>query len=156
MWSLVFRNWRLVLGGIGLLSILGGFLYVKHLIHQNAALKQSSRQNMEAYVKCYKTQEQQRIVSNEFHTKTNNLRKQLANAQRLRPQCILPKPSPGHSPAPATGELSGGNGVSTAYLIDFAGRCEETRLKLLGTKKRPRPRGRGSLNIMRTYYDLRS
>lgn len=83
---------------------------------------------------CQLDKELSEKVSNDYQKSISALRRQL-NSLRNNPTCIPTKPAgkaDGHTGAPAGTEFSGGDGVRLGYLADFAGRAEETRLKLLG------------------------
>lgn len=58
------------------------------------------------------------------------------NALKLRkpPRCVPVTAKPSVRPHAATPEakLSGGDGIDSGFLIDYAGRAEECRLKLIG------------------------
>ncbi len=71
-------------------------------------------------------------VSNDYQKSARSLRNQL-NSLRENPHCVTvtPSPSDGSNGTSAGGELSRTNGVRAGYLLDFAGRAEETRLKLI-------------------------
>lgn len=74
-------------------------------------------------------------VSNDYQSKIRSLNNQLGKYRGMLSQstCIpLTGEAIGSNGSPAAGELSGRNGINSHYLIDFAGRAEETRLKLLG------------------------
>jgi hypothetical protein len=126
------KNWKLLLSGIGILSILGGFLYFKHLINENESLRNSSRQNMEAYVKCYQNQKliaekddawQKKLA----HTNARNadLVKRLSNNATV---CV----SPGVSYADSTGnEISGQVGIEARTIIDEASACDRNTDQLI-------------------------
>lgn len=73
-------------------------------------------------------------VSNDYQTSLTSLRRQL-NSLRNDPKCVPTEPTPapdGRSGAAAGTKLSSGNGLRAGYLFDFAGRAEETRLRLIG------------------------
>lgn len=128
-------NWRLILGGLGVLAVLGGFLYIRHAVIQNGELKTELK---EAYIQleeCQQVHKLEEEVSNEFQDKNARLRKQLNSLKRVQ-SCVPVSQTPEGSGGTATGkELSGRDGLGTEFLYDFAGRCEETRLKLLGCQK---------------------
>lgn len=72
-------------------------------------------------------------ASNDYQASIRSLRNQL-NSLRNDPRCVPTEPSgtaDGHNGTAAGTELSNGNGLRAGYLLDFAGRAEETRLKLV-------------------------
>jgi len=108
-------------------------MYVQYLRNTNQTLK-AERDILKAnYAQLISVREVERTVSYEYQSKNAALQSQLRNANRVR-KCVpvrMPETPSGHS-SPTTGtELSGGNGLDSGYLIDFAGRCESVRLKLL-------------------------
>ena len=73
-------------------------------------------------------------ASHDFQVSNRSLRREL-NSLRNDPHCVSVQPSGapnGYNGAAAGTELSGRNEVRAGYLFDYAGRSEETRLKLLG------------------------
>lgn len=73
-------------------------------------------------------------VSNDYQKSARSLRTQL-NSLRNNPRCVPVQPanpSSGDNGSPTGSKLSGGGGLTTGYLVDLGGRCEETRLKLIG------------------------
>ena len=73
-------------------------------------------------------------ASHDFQVSNRSLRREL-NSLRNDPHCVSVQPSGapnGYNGAAAGTELSGRNEVRAGYLYDYAGRSEETRLKLLG------------------------
>lgn len=73
-------------------------------------------------------------VSNDYQKSIANLRNQL-NGLRDNPTCIPTEPSgagSGNNGATSGGVVPSGIGLKTGYLFDYAGRAEETRLKLIG------------------------
>lgn len=73
-------------------------------------------------------------ASHDFQVSNRSLRREL-NSLRNDPNCVSVQPSGapnGYNGAAAGTELSGRNEVRAGYLYDYAGRSEETRLKLLG------------------------
>ena len=76
-------------------------------------------------------------ASHDFQVSNRSLRREL-NSLRNDPHCVSVQPSGapnGYNGAAAGTELSGRNEVRAGYLYDYAGRSEETRLKLLGCQK---------------------
>lgn len=79
-------------------------------------------------------------IGNDHQKQIRNLNAQLVNARRLRlnarcePISGLAGETIGDNGRAARGKLSRGNGLSVEYLIDFAGRCEETRLKTIAAQ----------------------
>lgn len=75
-------------------------------------------------------------VAYDYETDISNLNAQLANTRKLlaNARCVPTVTGPDTSPDGTTAgeKLSGGDGINTGYLLDFAGRCEETRLKVKG------------------------
>lgn len=72
-------------------------------------------------------------VSNDYQKSIANMRRQL-NGLRDDPTCVPTEPSGagyGDNGAATGNQLLRGNGLKTGYLFDYAGRAEETRLKLL-------------------------
>jgi hypothetical protein len=130
---MIWAKYKLLLGGSITIVILLTAMYVQYLRHENQTLK-AERDTLKAnYAQLISVREAERTVSHEYQSKNAALQSQLRNANRVR-KCVpvrMPENTPGHS-SPATGtELSGGNGLESGYLIDFAGRCESVRLKLL-------------------------
>lgn len=73
-------------------------------------------------------------TSRDYQNNVTALRRQL-NSLRKDPACVPTESTPapdGHHGTPAGGKLPSGNGIRVGYLFDFAGRAEETRLKLEG------------------------
>lgn len=75
-------------------------------------------------------------VSNDYQKSARSLRNQL-NSLRGQTRCVPLSTEPsgqinGHSGTPTEGKLSSRGGLTSGYLIDLGGRCEETRLKLIG------------------------
>lgn len=73
-------------------------------------------------------------VSHEYQKKLNALNVQLARLKRVQPRCIIPNrtnPTPGHDGSAQPRELAGSHGISTEWLIDYAGEAERYRLQLI-------------------------
>ena len=76
-------------------------------------------------------------ASHDYQASVRSLRRQL-DSLRNDPRCVSIKPaSPpnGHNGASTGTEFSGRDSLRLGYIVDFGGRCEETRLKLLGCQK---------------------
>lgn len=73
-------------------------------------------------------------VSNDYQNQIANLTVQLNRLKRLHnnSKCVpVTRPSEGRNATPVRGELAGTNGLSTGWLIDFAGEAEQYRLQLI-------------------------
>lgn len=76
-------------------------------------------------------------ASHDYQASVRSLRRQL-DSLRNNPRCVSiepASPSDGHNGAATGTEFSGRDSLRLGYIVDFGGRCEETRLKLLGCQK---------------------
>ena len=128
------------------LALLGGFGYLVYdytsTKAENRALKidiQALEDTIEDYAaevdQCVSDKTLTEKTSNGYQTSIRSLRSQLDSMRsRGEARCVPTEPAGathGRDGTPAGTELPSGNGVRAGYLIDFGGRCEETRLKLL-------------------------
>lgn len=128
-------NWRIILFGLSILSLIGTVTYIKYLNGRIDTLKVQKEQAQTERDSCFKNFKTNTEVSNVYQKNLSSLRSQLNKLKRVQPNCILPQTS-GRSNATSPGaELSSRNGVSADWLYDFAGRAEEARLKLLGCQQ---------------------
>lgn len=100
-----------------------GVMWLSDIKHQNDLISQKAKLNAQ----CDAVQQQTKDLANAYQQKSNDLAVRLAAALRVPAQCILPAdigPASGGNAATANQGLPKGNGISTRYLIDFAGRCE--------------------------------
>jgi hypothetical protein len=77
-------------------------------------------------------------VQNETQTRINSLNDQLASLKRLRPaKCVpvLSGPAGQHNGTTGSGKLPISNGLRSEWLYDFSGRCESTRIELIGCQE---------------------
>lgn len=90
--------------------------------------------------KCVEAKTTSEEIGNDHQKQIRNLNAQLVNARRLRdnarcePVSGLASETSGDNGTAARGKLSRGSGLSVGYLIDLAGRCEETRLKAIAAQ----------------------
>ncbi len=105
------------------LALHTGAAWLSDIRHQSELITQKVQLRAE----CTATTQKTKDLADDYQKKSNDLAVRLADALRLPARCILPadvRPT-GRSDATAPDKrLSGGNGISTRYLIDFAGRCE--------------------------------
>jgi len=137
IWNLL-GNWKLPGLTVGIVAIMGTVIYVQSLRHSLQTKTTQLEQTTAAFLQCQANKDKEREASATYQSENSNLQHQLANARKLRDKCIpvsVPGSASGHSTAAAEGKFSNGNGVTSGYLIDFAGRCEETRLRLLACQK---------------------
>lgn len=126
---------------VALVTIIGLLLlgnYVQNLrkdVHRLKAERNTAQANEQ---QCNDDKKITEGVSHDYQIKAAALRTQLAALKRLRDhaQCVpVAGETGGSDGAAAGGKLSGGNGVSAGYLLDFAARCEDDRLKILGLQQ---------------------
>lgn len=123
-----------------LVAVFGTGYWVNSILAENKALKVEIARMDEALEdatleinQCSSDKTLTEKASNDYQASIRSLRNQL-NSLRNDPRCV-PTESPGKTDGrngAATGaELSSGNGLRSGYLLDYAGRAEETRLKLV-------------------------
>lgn len=91
---------------------------------QNAAQLQS----------CVKQHLINREVSHEYQTQLSDIDRRLSDLKRVRGQAsCIPVVTAGGSDGTGTGtELPGRNGLSDLWLLEFAARCDKSRVKATG------------------------
>jgi hypothetical protein len=118
-------------------SLFGAGIYYRNVVSDRDRYKIERNNAREAFTRCQSDQKITEGVSNDYQSKIRALNNQLGNLKRLRASatCIpVTHPSLSNNGTSAREELSGRN-INSDYLIDFAGRAEETRLKLLGCQQ---------------------
>lgn len=143
MMSLAFKvlkgNWQYVFILFCALALTWFGFYVRSVIAENQILKiENSRLDEKIEIaaleinQCSQDKVLTEKVSNDYQKSIANLRTQL-NRLRNDPHCIPTESpsSPGISPNTG-GKLSGGNGIRSDWLYDFAGRAEQDRLTAKG------------------------
>jgi hypothetical protein len=145
VFGLIFPKWPWLVAPAVLSALAVGWLALTlhnaDVIKRNADWqdkldKAVAARTVEMYDKCKAAQAITEKVSHEYQSDLADLNSQL-NTLRLRvgPSRCVPVNSgntaSGHDGAPAKNELPQRNGLSAWYLIDFAGRAENTRLQLL-------------------------
>lgn len=138
------RNWKYVLTFLGTLAIVGAAFYIhllrgdiKDLKGEVAGLEQYLEEAHAEVNQCVSDKAISERSSNDYQKSINSLRRQL-NSLRDDPTCVPTEssiPPNGHNGAATGAIVSGRSGLRTGYLIDLGGRCEETRLKLIGCQK---------------------
>lgn len=96
---------------------------VTEINHQNELISQKEKIRAE----CNAAQQQTKDLSDAYQKKIADLNTRIAAALRVPAHCIMPRdtrPASGGNAATRDKGLSNGNGVSTGYLLEFAGRCE--------------------------------
>lgn len=72
-------------------------------------------------------------TANEYQDTISRLNADLKRLQQRPVRCYAPtSPSGGTDGSTAGSQLSGGNGIRSDWLYDFAGRCEGERIKVIG------------------------
>lgn len=139
--TFLLRNWRYVFFiSCALAFTVFGF-YIRGVMAENRALKiENARldEDIEQAVleinQCNKDKTLSEKVSRDYQSSITALRRQL-NGLRDDPTCVPTESSGagyGNNGTSTGAVVSGRNGLKTGYLFDYAGRAEETRLKLLG------------------------
>ncbi len=126
------------------LALLGTVFYIYTLRAKNKALKVENTALVEKLEvatleinQCVSDKNLSEKASHDYQASVRSLRRQL-DSLRNDPRCVSIKPaSPpnGHNGAATGTEFSGRDSLRLGYIVDFGGRCEETRLKLLGCQK---------------------
>lgn len=125
-WKLIGIFFAILALGFGLHEL---SIWTLNLRHQHELASQATALN----TRCETEKETTREVSHEYQTKLSSLNAQLARLKRVQSRCILPESDApaGRDGATPAGQLPRSNGISTDWLIEYAGNAEETRLKLL-------------------------
>lgn len=132
MWLLA--NWKLVVIGVLSVFMTVGLFYISTL-KSDLKLEESARKTAEAnFQQCQSDAIKSKEISSEFQKSNTALKSQL-NRLRSQSKCIVPNSRGGYNGTSTGRELSGSDGISSGWLYEFAGRAEETRLKLLGCQK---------------------
>lgn len=148
MLNIGWKNALPILGTLATLIFFG--LWRVEVGHNKLQKAEISRMDEELEIaaleinQCNKDKALSERSSNDYQKSIANLRRDI---DRLRnsPACILPKPSGSSGIHSGTGgQLSGGNGIRTDWLYDFAGRAEQDRIT-----------GAACLNFMDQLYKSR-
>jgi hypothetical protein len=125
---------RLSLCGVGLLTVLGGYIYIQSIVHDNEVLKKESRQNLKAYVACAQNQKHITEKENEWQKKLASTNDRVLDlSKRLRDNAtVCVSPSPGGTYAAASGnELPSQVGISARTIIEEAAACDRNTQQLI-------------------------
>jgi hypothetical protein len=93
--------------------------------------RELSSQASELQAHCEEEKKITKDVSHEYQTKLSSLNAQLARLKRVQSHCIVPGTAGGRDGEAERGKPSGPDGVSTAWLLEFAGEAERYRLQLI-------------------------
>ena len=125
-------------------AVIGAVSYILVLRAQNESLAEGKARLeldiadlQKAANDCISDKNLSEKASHDYQASVRSLRRQL-DSLRNDPRCVSIKPaSPpnGHNGAATGTEFSGRDSLRLGYIVDFGGRCEETRLKLLGCQK---------------------
>ncbi|NQZ14308.1 MAG: hypothetical protein HRT94_05745 [Alphaproteobacteria bacterium] len=75
-------------------------------------------------------------VSNEYQDSIASLNRELRRLHRIEARCVpIADKTGSNNGSTAEAEFRGGNGLSSEWLYDYAGRAEKTRLKLIGCQR---------------------
>lgn len=128
----------------GALALIGAGWYFNSVLAKNKALKVENAALVEKLEvaaleinQCVSDKNLSEKASHDYQASIRSLRRQL-DSLRNDPRCVSIEPaSPpnGHNGAATGTEFSGRDSLRLGYIVDFGGRCEETRLKLLGCQK---------------------
>ncbi len=129
---------------LSVIAVIGAVSYIlvlraenKSLAEGKARLELDIADLQKAANDCISDKNLSEKASHDYQASVRSLRRQL-DSLRNDPRCVSIKPaSPpnGHNGAATGTEFSGRDSLRLGYIIDFGGRCEETRLKLLGCQK---------------------
>ena len=129
---------------LSVIAVIGAVSYIlvlraenKSLAEGKARLELDIADLQKAANDCISDKNLSEKASHDYQASVRSLRRQL-DSLRNDPRCVSIKPaSPpnGHNGAATGTEFSGRDSLRLGYIVDFGGRCEETRLKLLGCQK---------------------
>ena len=132
------NNAKIIGIALSAFAVLGAISYIYILRADNKSLKGEIK-GLEKYLdeataevdQCVSDKAITEKVSNDYQNNIANLRRQL-NSLRTNAHCVPVQPSSPSGSNPSAGnKLSGGNGLNSGYLLDFAGRAEQDRLTAL-------------------------
>lgn len=132
---------RIIAGLSLVLALYAGWNHYKHVKETRDRYKTERNEARADLKTCKEAKTQSEEIGNDHQKEIRNLNAQLAHARRLRdnarcePIAGLAGETIGDNGSATGSKLSRGNGLSVEYLIDFAGRCEETRLKAIGAQR---------------------
>lgn len=130
MWLEIIKYWKSALIATLALIITLGVFYCKSLHREIKSLDASLTLANANYSQCLSDQRAAQEVSSEYQASLSDLNSRL-NKLRQQSKCVQVSPIRPDA-TPANGKLSGSNGIRSGWLIDFSGRCEQTRLQLIG------------------------
>jgi len=133
MWSL-FVNPKLLCLTAGIIAILGTVIYIQHLRHSNADLRNKLNVAEANYSQLKTVREAERNASSISQSNLAIARRELTRLKQLRYTCIkpLPKADPRPSGAAIGANVPRPDGIPAETLYDFAHDCDIVRAKLLG------------------------
>ena len=128
------KYWKYAATAMIAVILIVTYFYVRNLRTENTSLKTQLIQAEANFTKCQEDGIKSKEISSDYQKSNSSLKSQLDRLRRSS-KCIVPYNGSRSVGTAAEGKLSGSDGISTGWLYEFAGRAEETRLKLIGCQK---------------------